>query len=156
MLATITVLAETGLRPSELASCRLDGTHLHLRQTKGHKDRLVAISPALLPDVLLALREPYKSGSVSQSFCRALRKAGIPKNGRSLYCLRHTFAMREYARTRDIYYVKGLLGQSAVKVTEKYTAYPEEYLRQVFGVQDPVAQAFQVASSSIPGIKFEV
>lgn len=156
MLATFKVLADTGLRPGELANCTLEGTHLHLRQTKNRRDRLVPISPGLIPDVLLAIDEPYKSGSVSRSFFRAIRKAGIPKNGRSLYCLRHTFAVREYARTRDIYYVKGLLGHSTVTTTEKYAAYPEEYLRQVFGNQDPVVQAIQAATSSDPGTKFEV
>lgn len=156
MLATFKVLADTGLRPGELANCTLEGTHLHLRQTKNRRDRLVRISPDLIPDILLALDRPYKSGSVSQSFLRAIRKAGLPKNGRSLYCLRHTFAVREYARTRDIYYVKRLLGHSTVTTTEKYAAYPEEYLRQVFGNQDPVVQAIQAATSSDPGTKFEV
>ncbi|MCK4578377.1 MAG: site-specific integrase, partial [Candidatus Marinimicrobia bacterium] len=51
----------------------------------------------------------------------------------TLHCLRHTFALREYYRTGDIYHVKERLGHSAVAVTEVYLRFPQEYLGRVFG-----------------------
>ena len=121
MLATFKVLAETGLRPGELLNCSLDGTHLPLRQTKNRRDRLVPIPPDLIPDILLALDRPYKSGSVSRSFLRAIRKAGIPKNGRSLYCLRHTFAtFLLKASNNNLKLVQTQLGHASIKTTQVY------------------------------------
>ena len=37
-----------------------------------------------------------------------------------LHCLRHTFAVRRYLQTRDIYLVKNELGHESVTTTEKY------------------------------------
>ena len=39
---------------------------------------------------------------------------------RTLHCLRHTFAVRKYLHTRDIYLVKTELGHTSVVMTEKY------------------------------------
>ncbi len=143
--AVFNLLAETGLRRNELFKCSLEGNYLHLRETKGRRERLVRIPPERIPDFILATEKPYHPDFISHAFTRAIKDAGISPNGRSLHSLRHTFALREYARTRDIYYVKGLLGHSSVTVTEIYTRFPEKYLEQVFGngEQEPVAQALQ-------------
>lgn len=133
MKATLRVLAGTGLRRSELYRCSLENGYLHLRQTKGRKDRLVALPPDLIPDFLLATDNPYQPNTVTHAFARAIRNAGVEPKGRSLHSLRHTFALQEYYRTGDIYYVKGLLGHSAVSVTERYLQFPQEYLERVFG-----------------------
>ena len=133
MKATFRLLAETGLRRSEFFNCTLDDGFLHLHLTKGRRDRLVALSPSLVDDFLLAMQEPYKPSTITHAFTKAVRNAGIEQKGRSLHSLRHTFALREYYRTGDIYYVKGLLGHSAVTVTERYLKFPQEYLEQVFG-----------------------
>ena len=133
MKATFKVLAETGLRRSELLSCTLEEGYLHLRQTKGRVDRLVALPPALVPDFLLATESPYRPSTVTHAFTKAVRAASVEPKGRSLHSLRHTFALREYYRTGDIYYVKGLLGHSAVAVTERYLKFPREYLEKAFG-----------------------
>ena len=62
-----------------------------------------------------------------------MKAAGIEPKGRSLHSLRHTFALREYYRTDDIYYVKGLLGHAHVTVTERYLKFTRENLEKVFG-----------------------
>ena len=62
-----------------------------------------------------------------------MKAAGIAPKGRSLHSLRHTFALREYYRTGDIYHVKERLGHSAVAVTEIYLRFPQQYLAGVFG-----------------------
>jgi len=143
--AVFRLLSETGLRRCELFNCTLEGGYLHLKQTKGRRERLVRIPPDLIPDFNLATGSPYHPDFISHAFTRAVKEAGISPDGRSLHSLRHTFALREYARTRDIYYVKGLLGHSSVVVTEIYARFPEQYLEQVFGngKQEPVAKAIQ-------------
>ncbi len=143
--AVFRLLAETGLRRSELFKCTLEGDYLHLHQTKGRKERLVRIPQELIPDFLLATEDPLSEDYISHAFTRAVREAGIKPNGRSLHSLRHTFALREYARTKDIYLVKGLLGHSSVTVTEVYMRYPEQYLAQVFGdkLDSPVKELAQ-------------
>ena len=40
-----------------------------------------------------------------------------------LHCLRHTFAVRRYLQTRDIYLVKQELGHSSVVTTEIYAKF---------------------------------
>ena len=141
--AVFGLLSETGLRRCELFNCTLEGDYLHLRETKGRRERLVRIPPGLIPDFILATENPYHPDFISHAFTRAVKAAGISHDGRSLHSLRHTFALREYARTKDIYYVKGLLGHSSVTVTEIYMRFPEKYLEQVFGnaMQEPIAQA---------------
>ena len=132
MKATINLLAETGLRRSEILNCTLVNGYLQLQHTKSRKDRLVPLASELFADYELVAKAPYKPDSISKAFLAAMRKAGIPQNGRSLHCLRHTFALRMYHRTGDIYRVKQLLGHSTVVVTERYLRYPQEYLREVF------------------------
>ena len=91
------------------------------------------LPPVLLPDFLLATEDSYRPNTITQAFTAALRASGIEPKGRSLHSLRHTFALREYYRTGDIYYVKGLLGHSSVAVSERYLKFPQEYLEKVFG-----------------------
>ncbi len=133
MSATIRLLAETGLRRSELFKCNLEDGYLHLKHTKGRRDRLVALPPGRLDDFLLATTDPYHMDSIGRSFRRALLQAKIEAKGRSLHSLRHTFALREYYRSGDIHYVRGLLGHSTVNTTERYMKFPEKYLQRVFG-----------------------
>lgn len=96
MSATIRLLAETGLRRSELFKCALEDGYLHLKNTKGRRDRLVALPQGMLDDFLMATTDPYHVDSIGRSFRRALLQAGIEPKGRSLHSLRHTFALREY------------------------------------------------------------
>ena len=49
-----------------------------------------------------------------------------------LHCLRHTFAVRRYLQTRDIYQVKQELGHSSVVTTEIYTKFSLRRLKDDF------------------------
>ncbi len=155
--AVFNLLAETGLRRNELFKCTLEGNYLHLRETKGRRERLVRIPPERIPDFILATEDPYHPDFISHAFTRAMKAAGVTLAGRSLHSLRHTFALREYHRTKDIYYVKGLLGHSSVTVTEIYMRFPEKYLEQVFGESDrePVTQAIQAAQGAGRNLAFQ-
>ena len=156
MKATFKVLAETGLRRSEIFNCTLENGYLHLRQTKGRRDRLVALPPELLDDFILATEHPYKPDSLSKAFLQAIRQSKVEQRGRSLHSLRHTFALREYYRTGDIYFVKERLGHSAVAVTEIYLRFPQQYLEGVFGssvARQSTAELYQHLSSEKPAFQ---
>ena len=49
-----------------------------------------------------------------------------------LHCLRHTFAVRRYLQTRDIYLVKQEMGHASVKTTEKYAKFSLRRLEKDF------------------------
>lgn len=63
--------------------------------------------------------ENYK-GMISKKFLQACRSVGIKHH---FHDIRHTFAVRRYLQTRDIYQVKKELGHSSVTTTEKYTKF---------------------------------
>ena len=127
-------MAGTGMRRSELFHCELKDGYLHLHQTKGRRDRLVVLPPKLIEDYLLVTENPYRPNTLTQAFSRAVRMAEVDPKGRSLHSLRHAFALQEYFRTGDIYFVKQALGHSHVTITERYLKFPIDYLQQVFGV----------------------
>ncbi len=52
-------------------------------------------------------------------------------SGKNFHCFRHTYAVRTWAETGDIYKVKKLLGHSTMSVTEKYTRFPKEYIKKI-------------------------
>ena len=133
MRATFQLLAETGIRRSELFQSSLEEGYLHMKNTKGRRDRMVPLAPKLIPLYYLATEEAYQPDSISKAFLAAMRKAEIEPQGRSLHSLRHSYALREYYRTGDIYFVKQQLGHSNISVTECYLRYPQEYLQRVFG-----------------------
>ncbi|NIA31541.1 MAG: tyrosine-type recombinase/integrase [Actinobacteria bacterium] len=53
-------------------------------------------------------------------------------NAKTLHSFRHSFALKTWLKSGDIYFVKKLLGHSTVSVTEVYMRFPTEYLKQVF------------------------
>ena len=59
------------------------------------------------------------TGKITKEFKRAVRECGI-KGSHHLHNLRHTFAVREWLRTNNIYMVKKQLGHSSIAVTEGY------------------------------------
>jgi len=66
----------------------------------------------------------------SRIFKKALREAGIQQ--KKFHCLRHTFAVRRYLQTRDIYQVAKQLGHSSVATTEIYMRFSFKRLEQDF------------------------
>ena len=51
---------------------------------------------------------------------------------RTLHCLRHTFAVMRYLKSRDIYLVKTELGHTSVVMTEKYANFDTRKLEEDF------------------------
>lgn len=130
LAATFRVYECTGLRLSELFNSKLTGDFITVEQSKGRKQRIIPIPPERVPDYLLATTEPYSAGYISRAFHLACVKAGLA--GKTIHCLRHTFALRKLLETNNISLVKELLGHSSVKVTEIYTTFPVDFLAQIF------------------------
>jgi integrase/recombinase XerD len=128
--ATFRTLEYTGMRVGELPNSRRDGDFIYITQSKSKKERIVPIPPQIIQDYDLAINPPLKRDHISHLFTEYIRKAGI--KGRTLHSLRHTYALRMLVETSNISFVKELLGHSSVKVTEIYTQFPQEYLKQLF------------------------
>ena len=62
-------------------------------------------------------------GNLSKTFLKAMREIDGQDTKYHLHCLRHTFAVRRYLQTRDIYLVKQELGHSSVVTTEIYAKF---------------------------------
>ena len=62
-------------------------------------------------------------GNVSKTFLKALREIVGEETKFHFHCLRHTFAVRRYLQTWDIYQVKQEVGHSSVTTTEIYAKF---------------------------------
>lgn len=72
-----------------------------------------------------------KKKRITTAFTKAFKLAGITGK-RSLHSLRHTYALRMLVELGEIHLVQKLLGHSTVTVTEIYTKFPMNYLKQIF------------------------
>lgn len=137
--AILTTIYSCGLRLSELINLRLtdvksDSNLLLIQQSKGNKDRLVA-----LPDKLLSLLreyyieykpkvflfegtndEQYSERSVQLVLKKSMKKANIATKG-SVHTLRHSYATHLIKSGIDIRVVQELLGHSDIRTTMIYT-----------------------------------
>ena len=131
---------ETGCRLSEPFQGEVNGQFLTIKAetSKTHQERDIYLTPNLLA-ILTELRTKYENRKVkaktfrdrySVHFRRACDKAKI--TGKKFHSLRHTFAVRTYLKTRDIYKVAKLLGHASVTTTEIYAKFNMRRLEQDF------------------------
>ena len=97
-----------------------------------------------LKDILISMHQlrdnyfnqGYKLDSLinrhTKVFKESLRKIGVIDDNISLKSLRHTFAVKRYLITRDIYQVKSELGHTKVSTTEIYANFKFERLGDDF------------------------
>lgn len=158
--AALHLMALYGLRPSEIATLRLDaidwqaGT-LRVRQCKTRSDLVLPLRPttlsllrsylkrergtSLLPYLFLRVRcpaGPLRTWGVCDIFYKRAAQSGLPLDGYSSYCLRHAFAMRLLQRNVGIKAIGDLLGHRSLEATCVYLRLDTTALRTV-GLQIP-------------------
>ncbi len=135
----IQLLYGSGLRLSELLYLKLTDIDsksmiIHIRKSKGNKDRVVMLSKALLDELRIYFinYKPvdflfegqsggmYSAKSVQVIVKNAASKAGIKKQV-TPHILRHSFATHLLEAGTDIRFIQQLLGHSSIKTTEIYT-----------------------------------
>ena len=141
----------TGMRRSEPLNGSIDGSFLivpaHL--TKGNREYEIPLNDfqvSVIQELQKALDTFIAKGSslktfkskVSKKFTDACKKIDIyvPKKT-TLHCLRHTFAVKKYLQTRDLYEVCKRLNHDKFSTTEIYAQFSYKRLEQDFPTLAP-------------------
>lgn len=138
-----------GLRVSEVINLKvgdidLNELTLHLKQSKGQKDRITLLSKQIISDltILIALKdqnnyvfESERGGKLStrtaqKVFENALIKSGIKKDA-TFHSLRHSFATHLLENGVDVRYVQELLGHQNIRTTQIYTHVTNPNLKNI-------------------------
>ena len=134
MKRIIGFLIATGLRVSSAFQGHMEGNWLVIpadaKYNKSKRELEINLDPTLHKIWLemMELKAEWKergfqfrslTGKVSKHFKRAIRECGIDDT-QHLHNTRHTFAVRTWLKTNNIYMVKEQLGHSSVAVTEGY------------------------------------
>ncbi|MFZ5365305.1 MAG: site-specific tyrosine recombinase/integron integrase [Patescibacteria group bacterium] len=138
-----------GLRVSEAISLKVkdldfDNLTIHLKQSKGRKDR-ITVFPEKMKNDLLNLTagkdkddlvfESERGGKLSSRsaqkvFENALKKADIKKDA-TFHSLRHSFATHLLENGVDVRYVQELLGHQNIRTTQIYTQVSSTKLKNI-------------------------
>lgn len=138
-----------GLRVSEVIKLKirdlnLDELVIHLKYTKGGKDRITIVPDKLQKDLerLMAGKKPdnfvfenQRGGGLTARtaqavFAKALKLAGIKKNA-TFHSLRHSFATHLLENGVDVRYVQELLGHANIRTTQVYTKVTNPKLKNI-------------------------
>ena len=155
--AILSTIYASGLRLSELIHLKITDIDskrmlIHIRQSKGKKDRMVPLSSQLLHELRAYYRKyqpteylfegekggAYGRSSVQQIFRKAKCAAGIQKKA-TVHTLRHSFATHLLEAGTDLRMIQVLLGHSSSKTTEIYTHVSNQYIQQVISPLDTLS-----------------
>jgi integrase/recombinase XerD len=144
-----------GLRVSEVVRLRTEDIDsqrmvLHIRQSKGRKDRLVPFSAALLAELrdfwrlhkpkgfFFKGRHPDRPMNITaiQRMChRTVLATGIAKKA-SMHTLRHSFATHLLEAGADLLAVQKLLGHNQLSTTARYLHLGQSHLQRTAALLD--------------------
>lgn len=154
-LMILHLMAYYGLRPSEIAALRVDSIDWHAKtcrveQRKTQSDLILPLSDRTLALLRQYLRHGRPECALAQLFLRARRptgalrhyavcdvfykraaQSGLPLEGYSSYCLRHSFAMRLLQRGVGVKAIGDLLGHRSLEATCAYLRLDTSALRAV-------------------------
>lgn len=153
--AMLYLMAHYGLRPSEVASLSVDSIDwasrtLRVEQSKTRSTLVLPLSDEALrvlkrylrsgrpsntrPGLFLSRRSPIgqiQHCAVGDVYKKRARESGLPLQGTSSYCLRHSFAMRLLTRGVGVKIIGDLLGHRTLESTCVYLRLQTEALRGV-------------------------
>jgi len=144
-----------GLRLSDVLNLEVNDIDsarmmVHIRQGKGHKDRLVPLSAKLLQELRAYWRcyrpkrwlfpnkaqsGPLCGGTVQRLFQRIRKSAGIKKPA-SLHTLRHSFATHMLEAGVDLLTLQRILGHSNLSTTALYLHLRSDHLSRLPSLLD--------------------
>jgi len=138
-----------GLRVSEVINLKVENIDLkelviHIKQSKGKKDRITIIPERLKSDLMNLIAGKAKNDFVFESerggkltsrtaqqvFKNFLKKAEINKKA-TFHCLRHSFATHLLENGVDVRYVQELLGHRNIQTTQIYTKVTNPRLKNI-------------------------
>ena len=153
--AILHLMAHYGLRPSEIITLTLgsidwENKTLHVKQCKTRSDLILPLADQTLRILGHYLRRGRLGGTHPELFLRAstpvgplthyaigdlyqkrARQSGLPLQGTSSYCLRHSFAMRLLDRGVGVKVIGDLMGHRTLESTCVYLRLQTGALREV-------------------------
>ena len=147
-LAILLAAYSGGLRISEVADLKIQDIDskrmvINVRQGKGRKDRIVALSPVLLailrdywlesrPKLMLFPgkdpKRPISTSSIRKILRKAVRATRIKKTV-TMHTLRHSFATHHLEAGTDLRTLQMVMGHSSLKTTSLYLHVSTEKIR---------------------------
>jgi len=153
-LTILSLIYSSGLRIGEALRLKVkdidsERNIIFIQQSKGHKDRVVGLSPKLLTLLRTYYKKyrpkeylfegqnggMYTASSVRQVFKRACKKAGIHKPVR-VHSLRHSYATHLLELGTDIRYIQDILGHKDPKTTMIYTHVTNKEIKKIISPFD--------------------
>jgi site-specific recombinase XerD len=151
------LISHYGLRPSEIVTIRVDAIDwntgiLHVYQCKTSTDLVLPLAQPTLQllrsylrsersqngglhrELFLRARCPYgplERYAINNLYQKRIRESGLPLLGTSVYCLRHTFAMRLLSRGVGVKLIGDVLGHRSLEGTCAYLRLDIAMLRDV-------------------------
>lgn len=146
----LSLIYSAGLRIGEALALQLQDIDrhrmlIHIKMAKGKKDRYTLLSISILQLLEIYYKTykprtylfegqnggPYTSSSAQQVLKKALKEAGIMRQGITLHTLRHCFATHLLEAGTDIRYIQSLLGHNSPNTTMIYTHVSKQQLKNI-------------------------
>ncbi len=152
----ISLLYSTGLRVSELVNLKVEDLNVAentgwVRQGKGAKDRLFAMSPQISQALEAYFKErgetryvfsrekPLTTRNIQKIIKNTSKRSGITKKV-TPHTLRHSFATHLLEQGTDIRVIQTMLGHSSLSTTQVYTHVSSEQIKKVRNPFDNLGQ----------------